>query len=160
MKVSDQIAKAMEKYFCDKEVLEIACGNADFSISASAYAKEVIATDLSLERVYRKGAMDIPRNIRFLEMDAASLTFKENSFDAVVCYNALGHLHEVIQPVLKEMTRVVKTEGVLLFIATWKMDRAILQLVNDEAISFQGLEVSQKIEGRNYGVLVVQKVNT
>lgn len=118
MRIIETIIQDLKAYLYGKKVLEIACGDSDFSLTTSKYAKKILATDISLERVKRRELKMIPPNIEFKEMNATNLEINDNSFDVSVCYNALGHLKSILRPVLTEMLRVTTKDGYLIFIAT------------------------------------------
>ncbi|MFZ5354875.1 MAG: class I SAM-dependent methyltransferase [Bacillota bacterium] len=158
MKAIDNITKTLCAYLEGKNILEIACGDSDFSISASKYAEKVLATDISLDRFKCRGLNNISDNIEFLEMSADALDLEDGTFDAAVCYNALGHLIEIIPSVFKEMVRVVKTGGLIVFASTWKMDRILHQVIEDLVILYDGLEVSVE-EKSNYSILLIKKTS-
>lgn len=101
-------------------MLEIACGNAAFSLAVSKYANSVFGIDISLARVARRNSGEMPDNVCFWAMNAARLDFETGSFDTVVSYNAMGHLADVLEDCLSEMIRVLKRSGCLVFIATWR----------------------------------------
>ncbi|SHF48391.1 Methyltransferase domain-containing protein [Caldanaerobius fijiensis DSM 17918] len=52
-------------------------------------------------------------NILFVNGDAHKMPFLDNTFDAVVTYNAMHHMNDY-KKVLDEMMRVCKNEGKLL----------------------------------------------
>jgi ubiquinone/menaquinone biosynthesis C-methylase UbiE len=140
-----------------KKVLEIACGDSDFSLAASKYAKEVLATDISLERVKKKNLEVIPKNIRFKEMNAANLDIDSYSFDVSACYNGLGHLKSILRPVLMEMIRVTIEGGYLIFIATWKMDKEIFAELKNIINEHNNVILYSEIECNKYSALIVKK---
>lgn len=157
MRLVETLVQNLNAYLQSKKVLEIACGDSYFSLCASKYAKEVLATDISLERVNRKNLNDIPINITFEEMDATNLDIKNNSFDVSVCYNALGHLDNVLKFVLKEMIRVTIHDGYLMFIATWKMDKRIIPELKNIINEHTNIFIYSEIENSKYTILVLKK---
>lgn len=157
MVIADEIVSDWREYLDGKRVLEVACGNSDFSVAATKYAEEVLATDISLERAEKNCKCLLPDNLRFKEMNAAALGLEDNSFDVVVCFNALGHLKGVLEPVLSEMARVTAQNGCFMFIATWKMDiehfGEVKKIINED----DKLELAENIENTKYSVFVVKK---
>lgn len=158
MKTIETIIKNLSTYFDGKRVLEIACGDSDFSLNVSNYAKEVLATDITLERIRKRNLSLIPKNVKFREMNAIDLDIDNGAFDASVCYNALEHLEDILKPVLIEMNRVTKEDGFLIFISTWKMDREKISelkgIINDQ----NNLTVFDNIERSKYNALIIKKV--
>jgi ubiquinone/menaquinone biosynthesis C-methylase UbiE len=91
-------------------------------------------------------------------MDASKLKLKDEEFDLTVCYNAIGHLTEIIDLVLSEMLRVTQNGGQLIFIATWAMDKRILeelQIVWSKRIDSKNL---QHIQDSKYSILIIKKL--
>ena len=121
-----------------------------FSEAAAAYAAEVTASDISLERARKRGLEQFPKNVRFRETRAENLDFPSDAFDAAVCYNALGHLQTVLPAVLSEMTRIAAPGGVLIFAATWQMDFPLLDEVQALAKAIPRLSAvsAPQISGR------------
>lgn len=127
MRNIDKFLFDFKTYFEDKLVLEIACGDSDFSLSVAKYASSVFATDKSLERINKRNIPAIPSNVKFEEMDAKNLAYSDNYFDVTVCYNALGHLEEILPEVICEMIRVTRYNGYIMFCTSWKADKIVLE---------------------------------
>lgn len=157
MRVIEAIMQDFITYLDGKKVLEIACGDSDFSLTASKYAKEVLATDISLERVKKRNLEVIPKNIRFKEMNAANLDIDNNTFDISACYNGLGHLKSILRLVFIEMIRVTIQGGYLIFIATWKMDKEILNELKNIINEHSNVTLYAEIECNKYSALIVKK---
>ena len=73
------------------------------------------------------------------------------------CYNALGHLESILRPVFKEMFRVTKQDGYLMFIATWKMDMAALNKIKNVVSEYSNLALLTEINNSKYSTLVIKK---
>ncbi|OPJ63592.1 class I SAM-dependent methyltransferase [Clostridium oryzae] len=158
MKIAETIiTKNLFSYLDGKKVLEVACGDSNFSLAACKYAKKVVATDISLDRLRKRNLQAFPSNIEFKEMDVTNLALEDNSFDATVCYNALGHLQNVLKPALDEMIRVTKPNGYLLLIATWSMDIRVLSKLENIIDTYSNLIVDSVIEDASFKILVLQK---
>lgn len=101
-----QAARLLSPHLTGRDVLEIACGTADFSLAAAETARSVTAIDLDdcrLSPAVRSGG-----SVCFQRMDAAALSFPDGSFDTAVLYNALGHLTAILPAVLSEALRVLR----------------------------------------------------
>jgi ubiquinone/menaquinone biosynthesis C-methylase UbiE len=94
-------------------VLDIACGEGDFSKFLGAHGCWVWGADLS-EAVIRKGrpANAHPR-VAFCVADAGVLPFADAAFDWVVSFDTLDDLPDDTSAAV-ELTRVLKSGGVLL----------------------------------------------
>jgi phosphatidylethanolamine/phosphatidyl-N-methylethanolamine N-methyltransferase len=106
--------KAIQRMGIDggDRVLEVGVGT---GINASLYPREcaVIGVDLSrsmLEKARERIARKDIRNVRVLEMDAAALTFPDESFDVVYAPYLISVVPDPVQ-VAREMRRVCRTGG-------------------------------------------------
>jgi ubiquinone/menaquinone biosynthesis C-methylase UbiE len=59
-------------------------------------------------------------------MDAAAMRFGDGSFDTAVLYNAVFHLEEQLDAVLRECLRVLRPGGLFCAISSWSLDRPVL----------------------------------
>jgi len=114
----------------NKTVLEAACGAADFSVSASAYSNDVYCIDLDAERLDRK----LTENIHFQIMNASKMNYADNTFDTIVLYNAFFHIQSQWMEIERECKRVLKPDGVIYIVGTWKMDvHLMMEVFGDRA---------------------------
>lgn len=90
-------------------VLDIGCGTGFLTFEAAKYAEQVIALDLSrpLLRYVIEKAENPQRNILPIRCDAVDLSFKDESFDAVLAGWILHELPDRLET-LKEWVRVLK----------------------------------------------------
>ena len=51
------------------------------------------------------------------------MTYPDHSFDTVVLYNAFSHIQSQWSAIEKECRRVLKDDGAIWLVGTWKMDR-------------------------------------
>ena len=114
----------MEDEIAGKNMIEIACGCAEFSICASEKAGTVTCIDLVDQRLLPEIGMR--ENIKSEKMDATAMKYADDTFDIAVIYNAVGHLESVLPKVLKECLRVVKREGMIYIISSSKMDKYVI----------------------------------
>lgn len=124
MKKTDAILRLVRQEIENKDVLEVACGTAEFSVSAAQCARQVACIDIDSSRL--NGLVETSENIRFRKMDAAEMEFGSATFDTVVLYNALCHIEGRYDAIMAECRRVLKPEGRILLIATWKMDSSLM----------------------------------
>lgn len=157
MKRIDRIVEDLKSYFIERRVLEVACGDADFSLAISKYASSVLGVDISLARVARRSLHEIPNNVQFQEMNATHLDLEGGSFDVVVSYNALGHLVGVLKDCVSEMMRTLKKGGYLIFIATWKMDRMLIPNIRSLIATRRTVQIYKDIENKAYHTLIWKK---
>ncbi len=110
----------------DDVVLDIACGKGAtaFPMAEKCSGKgKIIAIDIStkmIEQCKKLSNKTGVRNIDFLVMDAERLEFEDESFNKVVCGFGLFFLPD-IEKGFKEICRVLKKDGVLLF-SSWNKD--------------------------------------
>jgi O-antigen biosynthesis protein len=97
----------------DRTVLDAGCGTGyGTKILADVGASKVVGVDISSASV--KGAAETYAHpqIEWLEADLASLPFRDNEFDLIVCYEVIEHAHARDQ-ILDELARVLNDDGVL-----------------------------------------------
>lgn len=111
-------------YAVAKRWREVACGCGEFSLAAAGLAREIHCLDLDADRLL-PGLKNCP-NVVFDQMDAAAMTYPANCFDIVVLYNALAHVELVLDPLLEGCLRVLKPEGCMLLLSSFKMDKAVM----------------------------------
>jgi len=107
----------------NQTILEVACGNADFSISASSYASNVFCIDIVDSRLDWRIRQS---NIHFEIMDASLMGYPNEMFDSVYLYNAMSHIRQQWKEIQNECKRVLKKNGKIYIIATWKMETALI----------------------------------
>lgn len=123
-----QISKVIEKIkndIADKKVLEVACGQAEFSVCASRLAEEVFSIDMVSFRLMEE--VKECKNLTFEQMDVTAMKYEDQTFDTVVMYNAIAHLDTVIPETLSESKRVLKAGGVIYVISSFKIDKAVIE---------------------------------
>jgi 2-polyprenyl-3-methyl-5-hydroxy-6-metoxy-1,4-benzoquinol methylase len=92
----------------------VACGSgygSNHMMKKGAYM--VVGGDVSKEAI--RDAIRFYRGERayYLILDAQRLPFKNNSFDIVVCFETIEHLHRY-EDFIKEIKRILKTNGVFI----------------------------------------------
>jgi len=116
-------------------ILEVGVGT---GINASLYPSHCHVTGIDLstsmldkarERVARQGL----RNIRLLEMDAAALTFADNSFDIVYAPYLVSVVPDPVH-VVKEMRRVCRPGGRIIILNHFRSANPVLSRI-ERAIS-------------------------
>ena len=116
-----QAARLLSPHLAGLDVLEIACGTADFSLAAET-ARSVTAIDLDDCRL--SPAARSTDGVRFQRMDAAAMTFPDGSFDTAVLYNALGHLTAILPEVIPEALR---HGGTLIVCSSFSLDKTVME---------------------------------
>lgn len=108
-------------------VLDVACGTGDLSIELQTHAKaRVVGSDFCrpMLAIAKGKSVEIP----FVEGDAMSLPFEDNSFDAVTIAFGLRNLPN-FENGLSELNRVLKSDGRL----------AVLEFSSPVVPGFRGL---------------------
>ncbi len=124
MKRSEMAAAMFAPLLHGAEVLEVACGCAEFSICAASLAKNVYCIDLDDQRLPKE--ILSAGNIHFSIMDAAKMDYSNACFDIVVLYNAIGHLTNVLEDVIFECKRVLRSNGKICIISSSKLDHNVI----------------------------------
>jgi ubiquinone/menaquinone biosynthesis C-methylase UbiE len=98
-------------------ILDICCGTGSVILSFKERFPESVAVgyDFSPGMLSKAREKDRSGQVRFVEGDAASLPFEDDSFDVVTCSHALYELKgDSREMALREMKRVVRPDGVVL----------------------------------------------
>ena len=135
----------LSPHLAGRNMLEIACGTADFSLAAVETARSVTAIDLDDCRL--SPAARSEERMRFQRMDAAALTFPDGSFDTAVLYNALGHLTAILPEVLSEALRVLRPGGRLIVCSSFSLDKSAMEERLLPLLSERGLPFSRREAG-------------
>lgn len=94
------------------EILDVACGTgATTRYLLNCYAPQQV-TGINISAKQLDTCRQMAPGCRFLEMDAAELTFADDSFDAIICVEAAFHFR-TREKFLREALRVLKKGGVL-----------------------------------------------
>lgn len=110
----------LEKILAEKKyakILDVGTGNGNFIniiTSLTNDFSEIIGIDLSKTSIDECIKNFKDERINFFQMDALTMEFYDNSFDFVCLSNSLHHLKDV-KKVIKEMERVLKPGGSLIF---------------------------------------------
>ena len=100
----------------ESPVLEIGTGKGRFLVRLAKPVRDITTVDISAEEQQsaRLNARfhKVEDRITFVLQDATRLPWPDHSFGAVVTMNAMHHIRN-LEPVLKEMLRVVKPGGKL-----------------------------------------------
>ena len=137
-----QAARMLSSHLTGRDILEIACGTADFSLAAAETAHSVTAIDLDdcrLSSAARSGG-----SVCFQRMDAAALSFPDGSFDTAVLYNALGHLTAILPEVIPEALR---HGGTLIVCSSFSLDKTVMEEKLLPLLKERGLPFSRREEG-------------
>jgi ubiquinone/menaquinone biosynthesis C-methylase UbiE len=105
---------AMAKSFVlNKTVLDCACGEGYGSALLAQSATSVLGVDVSQQAIEHAMQRYSSSNVQFSVADATALALAEQSFEVVVSFETLEHLHAQDQ-MLAEFKRVLKANGSLL----------------------------------------------
>lgn len=136
MKKTDTLVDMLSSDIENKDVLEVACGTADFSVSAARIANSVSCIDLDSSRL---NALIGRKNISFQIMDAAKMSFADDTFDTIVLYNSFFHIQTQWNEIEKECRRVLKSGGKICIVGTWKLDISLMiDCFGDNAVMQNG----------------------
>ena len=100
-------------YVEGKRVLDMGCGEGYGTAILAERAAQVVGTDASEEAIAHAAAKYRLENVAFHCMPAEELSFPNNSFDVVVCLELIEHVEHHI-PVMREIQRVLRTDGTLI----------------------------------------------
>jgi len=129
----------------NKTILDIGCGSGGMLrnfIQYGAAPLNLYGIDLIEERI--KKAREISPNINYIEGDASKLPYKCNFFDIISQYTVFTSIKdkETKQNIAKEMLRVLKTSGVIVW-----YDMKILNPFNKNIKSISKNEIREMFPG-------------
>ncbi|MDD5491363.1 MAG: class I SAM-dependent methyltransferase, partial [bacterium] len=110
------------------KVLEIGCGTGVFTRQLAPTGASVTAIDISPDFIAKASQIGAGSNVSFKVEDIHSLSFQDETFDAVVGSSVLHHLE--LKPALNEIKRVLKSGGVLVFTEPNMMNPQIMLIKN------------------------------
>lgn len=95
--------------------LDVGCGcGYGTGYLAKNNADSIIGVDISADAIKFAKKYHKSENLEFFAMDALNLKFKNNSFDAIICFEMIEHIPEKDQyRLLEESIRVLKDNGTL-----------------------------------------------
>ena len=98
----------------EQRVLEVGCGTGNHLLPLATQGVEAVGVDASdaMLRIAHDKANDLGLDVRLLHASAESLPLDNESFDVVLCLNALEFVEDQAATVA-EMFRVLKPEGTL-----------------------------------------------
>ncbi|HCT64580.1 MAG TPA: glycosyl transferase family 2 [Lachnospiraceae bacterium] len=98
----------------DKNILDSACGSGYGTAILSSNNNNVVGLDISEEAIEYAKENYLNKDINFVVGSIAELPFADNSFDGVVSFETIEHVHgEVQNKFLQEVKRVLKNNGIL-----------------------------------------------
>ena len=101
-------------------VLDVGAGTGrltSYLIDIVGHEGLVVAEDISDRMLEFAKYVLTDKNACFTCSDACILSFKESSFDKVICFSTFPHLHHPLSA-LKEMCRVLRPDGKILILHT------------------------------------------
>ena len=104
----------------DDRVLDLCCGDGQFSFVAAETGARVTGLDLSaasLELAARRCPDELRKSVDWAEGDCEQLPFPDGSFSGVVCAGGLSYGEWV--PVLDEIVRVLRPDGWLIVVDSY-----------------------------------------
>lgn len=111
-----RIVKTLEDYYGKEKikklkVLDIGASSGIIDNILAKYFKEVIGTDIDESAIKFAKKTFGKKNLKFKVEDAMKLSFKDNSFDVVICTHVYEHVPNS-QRLFEEIYRVLKPNGV------------------------------------------------
>ena len=100
------------KVIKNKSVLEIGCSSGEAAKKYTNYSRSFIGIDISDKAIEYANSLNL-KKAKFLCQDAHKLPLKNSSIDCVIVNSLLHHLD--LNTILKEIHRVLKTNGMLVF---------------------------------------------
>jgi len=96
-----------------KNVLELGCGTGEFTKRIAETGATITAIDISSELLQIAKSHIKKRNVTFMIQNVGKMNFSDETFDVVYGSSILHHLN--LEPALREIHRVLKTGGGVVF---------------------------------------------
>lgn len=99
------------------KILDVACGTGDFAFEFEKYSSDIIGLDFCEEmlEIARKKAHKNNSSVKFIQGDALSLPFKDETFDIVSIGFGIRNVDD-IKKAITEMYRVLKKDGKIIIL--------------------------------------------
>jgi ubiquinone/menaquinone biosynthesis C-methylase UbiE len=136
----------------DKKALDIGCGVGRWCFQLKRLGASATGIDFELERLKKARSNPNMKDIKFMNMSATNLSFKDESFHLSNSITVLHHIpYEEKKLAIKELSRVTKTGGYI----------SIIELINtrDKAPHVYPWSIQRwQQEFENYGFRLIKKV--
>lgn len=107
----------------DAVVLDLACGEGYVSLKLAQKCKKIVGLDISAHEIQlandKKSRSKFKDKVDFMVGDILCMPFAAETFDRVVCLDALQHI-ENYKVALAEISRVLKPSGCLVVTNMWR----------------------------------------
>ncbi len=142
----------------EDEVCDIGCGDGFITTQARKKTRRVKALDISHTRVARARV----RGIDAICSDAASLPFRNECFDKVICTEVIEHVTNP-EAVLEEISRVLRTDGsaVLTVPLNEVLDNTLLDVPNEElaSLTYNQIKARYKVKKAHISSFTIESIN-
>ncbi|MDM8535313.1 methyltransferase domain-containing protein [Desulfobacterales bacterium HSG17] len=141
---------------CEK-ALEVATGPGDIALRMAYYCDFVEAVDTSekmIAKAWEKARQNRAENVLFDVQNAYQLQYDRNTFDAVVCANAL-HCMTTPEKALSEIRRVLKPGGKLIA-PTFCHGQHLSSLLISHLVDFTGFKAYHRFQKESLLYLLLQ----
>ena len=115
----------------DKNILELGCGTGLLTQALHQKGYDILGSDLSqtaIDYAHRKYP-----ELKFFAFSAEQIPYPDSSFDIVLSFDVLEHLHNVDKH-LQEIRRVLKQNGYYLFQTPNKLTNVIFETLKDRSL--------------------------
>ena len=114
LRAVQMIRENSSKDISEQKCIEIGSSTGILSFYLSFFFDKVTGIDIDVPALNYSKAHYTKSNINFLEMDALSMSFSSESFDAVVCHHTYEHVSDDVK-LVDEIYRIMKPGGVCYF---------------------------------------------
>jgi SAM-dependent methyltransferase len=139
-----------ERFMTDKCVLDAGCGCGYGTNLLAQSASKVIGIDVSKDAVNYCNSNYRKSNVDFLEMDCLNLKFPDQTFDVVVSFELIEHIHDHVSFV-GGISRILKNNGIFIVSTPNKNDRSVISAKNKYHVAELAINDFKKLLTDHFG---------
>ena len=141
-----KVHKFLDKRAVKGLMLDVGCGNAQFTVSMADLFNFIVGIDVSKEMMKRQKLK--LSNVSFVLGSATNLPFKDMVFDSIISLSTLQHIRPIIhvKKTLLEISRCSRRHS-FIFLTFWNSTNSPTSVVK-QTLSVEGYKLRQSLISR------------
>jgi len=141
-----KVHKFLDKRAIKGLMLDMGCGNAQFTVNMADLFNFIVGIDVSKEMIKRQKLK--LSNVSFLLSSATNLPFKNTVFDSIISLSTLQHIRPItnVKKTLLEMSRCSRRHS-FIFLTFWNSVNSPTSVVK-QTLSVEGYKLRQSLISR------------